>query len=286
MTEVADVTRTPISTPIDLFSSARAEYLVQIIESAALVQRRSQFFLWTQNVLQSFLPHQMALCAVYNRQVKELTFDAFHSVPVAPFLLKMFTDAQAPLLRELLLEWIGRRGRCTSIDMAALGRRIGTQVVNAIVDAGLGELLVHGVARPGRPSELESLFVLAAPPGTRWELAHMAFFELLLPQIHSTYLRVQATERDLGGATQASLKTRMADSGSPITQRESEVLLWVRDGKSNQEIGAELQISALTVKNHLQKILRKLGAANRAQAVALAISQGLIASGRSLDTTK
>lgn len=284
-TEVNEVTSTPTDMAmVDLYSSARAEYLVQIIESAALVHRRSQFFLWTQNVLQSFLPHQMALCAVYNRQVKELTFDAFHSVPVPPFLLKMFVDAQSPLLRQVVLDWIGRRGRCTIIDVVALGNRIGTNAAHAIVDAGLGELLVHGVARPYRPNELESLFVLAAPPGTRWAPAHVAIFELLLPQIHSTYLRVQATERELGGTVQAPVKARVADTGSPITRRESEVLLWVRDGKSNQEIGEELKISALTVKNHLQKILRKLGAANRAQAVALAISQSLIASGRSPDT--
>ena len=36
-------------------------------------------------------------------------------------------------------------------------------------------------------------------------------------------------------------------------------------------------ISPLTVKNHVQKILRKLGASNRAQAVSKAISLGLIA---------
>lgn len=45
----------------------------------------------------------------------------------------------------------------------------------------------------------------------------------------------------------------------------------MRDGKSNQAISNELGISALTVKNHVQKILRKLGAANRAQAVAKAL---------------
>jgi DNA-binding CsgD family transcriptional regulator len=41
---------------------------------------------------------------------------------------------------------------------------------------------------------------------------------------------------------------------------------------SNQQIGVKLGISALTVKNHVQKILRKLGASNRAQAVAIAMS--------------
>jgi DNA-binding CsgD family transcriptional regulator len=45
---------------------------------------------------------------------------------------------------------------------------------------------------------------------------------------------------------------------------------------SNQQIGVKLGISALTVKNHVQKILRKLGASNRAQAVAIAMTQDML----------
>jgi DNA-binding CsgD family transcriptional regulator len=60
-----------------------------------------------------------------------------------------------------------------------------------------------------------------------------------------------------------------------LTEREREILMGAREGKSNQEIGLSLGISALTVKNHIQKILRKLGAHNRAHAVALAMSHDL-----------
>ena len=63
---------------------------------------------------------------------------------------------------------------------------------------------------------------------------------------------------------------------STITEREKQILGWVREGMSNHEIGTELGISPLTVKNHVQKILRKLGAANRAQAVARAMTLNLL----------
>ena len=69
---------------------------------------------------------------------------------------------------------------------------------------------------------------------------------------------------------------RATTAGGALTEREREILRWAREGKSNLEIGAALDISALTVKNHIQKILRKLGASNRAHAVALAMSQGLL----------
>jgi DNA-binding CsgD family transcriptional regulator len=43
---------------------------------------------------------------------------------------------------------------------------------------------------------------------------------------------------------------------------------WVGKGKTNPEIGMILNISPFTVKNHLQRIFKKLDVMNRAQAVA------------------
>lgn len=54
-----------------------------------------------------------------------------------------------------------------------------------------------------------------------------------------------------------------------LTQRESEVLQWMAEGKSNAEVGQILEISAGTVKIHVQRVLAKLGAPNRTAAVAM-----------------
>jgi DNA-binding CsgD family transcriptional regulator len=54
---------------------------------------------------------------------------------------------------------------------------------------------------------------------------------------------------------------------SPLTAREREVIELVSTGATNQEIAAALVISESTVKSHVKHILRKLGAANRAEAV-------------------
>jgi DNA-binding NarL/FixJ family response regulator len=63
-----------------------------------------------------------------------------------------------------------------------------------------------------------------------------------------------------------------------VTGRECQILEGVRDGKSNREIAKALGLSPLTVKNHVQKILRKLGASNRTQAVTQAMANGVLAS--------
>jgi DNA-binding CsgD family transcriptional regulator len=68
----------------------------------------------------------------------------------------------------------------------------------------------------------------------------------------------------------------VARQSAVVTVREQQILRWVREGLSNQEIAEVLAISPLTVKNHVQKILRKLNAGNRAQAVALALARHLI----------
>ena len=94
-----------------------------------------------------------------------------------------------------------------------------------------------------------------------------------MPHIHGAWQRVQAVEQDVGMV--GTTPPPVVKAGG-VTQREREILCWLREGKSNLQIAEELGISALTVKNHVQKILRKLNAANRAQAVAQAMSLQLL----------
>ena len=70
--------------------------------------------------------------------------------------------------------------------------------------------------------------------------------------------------------------TRVAGGRSAITAREVQILEAVADGKSNKEIAGALAIAEDTVKTHLRNLFEKLGAADRAQAVAIALRQNLI----------
>lgn len=62
----------------------------------------------------------------------------------------------------------------------------------------------------------------------------------------------------------------------PLTPRELEVLTLMGQGHSNIEIADALVIAPRTAKVHVQNILAKLGAANRTEAVAIAVRQKLI----------
>jgi two-component system NarL family response regulator len=61
-----------------------------------------------------------------------------------------------------------------------------------------------------------------------------------------------------------------------LTQRETEILQRIVNGKSNKEIAGELAVAEGTIKSHISNILNKLGVADRTQAATVAIRRGLI----------
>ncbi len=96
-----------------------------------------------------------------------------------------------------------------------------------------------------------------APSSTRRLLEHLV---TALP----------AEQREPGAAQEA------VDS---LTEREREVLVLMARGRSNTEIGTDLFVAEATVKTHVGRILAKLGARDRVQAVVVAYETGLVVPG-------
>jgi DNA-binding CsgD family transcriptional regulator len=68
--------------------------------------------------------------------------------------------------------------------------------------------------------------------------------------------------------------------GGPLSGREREVLLLLMEGLSTKDIAARLFISLNTARNHVQRIIRKLGAHSRLEAVAIAQRRGITSAPR------
>jgi DNA-binding NarL/FixJ family response regulator len=64
-----------------------------------------------------------------------------------------------------------------------------------------------------------------------------------------------------------------------LTERESEVLRLMARGKTNAEIAAALYLGEATVKTHVGRVLAKLGARDRVQAVVMAYESGVVEPG-------
>jgi transcriptional regulator EpsA len=249
---------------LPLLSPTNAEVMIRLIETSVAVRHRPQFFAWAQSGLQSLLPHQVLVCGAYLRETRTLDFDVFNSVVVAPEAMALLANPQSDLWCGLIRCWVDGGGKPVQVESSDLTAVIDEGEARQLLSTGLTSLLVHGVARPQRADELETMFLFASTTPQLTSRSRL-LAEMLLPHLHSTWLRMKA------GPIQPEPVTplRRDDARALITEREAQILSGVREGKTNQQIGAELGISALTVKNHVQKILRKLGAANRAQAVAM-----------------
>lgn len=65
-------------------------------------------------------------------------------------------------------------------------------------------------------------------------------------------------------------------AGSDLTDREFEVLRFAAKGLSNKEIADQLFLSVNTIRNHMQRVLNKLGAHSKLEATAIAVRLGIV----------
>ena len=96
---------------------------------------------------------------------------------------------------------------------------------------------------------------------------------LLAPEITR---RVIATFARPGGPATPGREGRRLDD---LTPREHEVLVLLAGGATNAEIAARLFLGETTVKTHVSRVLMKLGARDRTQAVVLAYELGVVRPG-------
>jgi len=93
-------------------------------------------------------------------------------------------------------------------------------------------------------------------------------------EIAEAIRRVHAGQKYIPPEVATQLAEHLGDD--PLTERELEVLQQVMVGSGNRAIADHLLISEETVKAHLKHVMEKLGAADRTQAVTIALRRGLI----------
>jgi DNA-binding NarL/FixJ family response regulator len=104
---------------------------------------------------------------------------------------------------------------------------------------------------------------------------------------HSVATVIAAVEAVLRGETPISpdvagglIGRRSLSVGGDLTRREADILQLIGAGLSNHDIAEELRISVNTVRNHVQRVLTKLDAHSKLEAVAIAARNGLLRSDR------
>jgi transcriptional regulator EpsA len=242
--------------------------LLAVIADAALVRRRYEFFVWAQLRLQSMLPHDVLVCGVPRSPGARMFYDYHYSSPVDPAALTRLCHPRDGLANDLVDRWIGDGYEPLIINRdSSRGEdlRLGTELASL----GFIDCIVHGIPKIQAAAAAHCVFMFVSFKRCSTELDRR-LVQLMVPHLFSAYSRALTRERPVVDTDQGDNRDAL------ITDREVEIMRWIRDGKSNLEIGMILSISPLTVKNHVQKILRKLNASNRAQAVSKGISMKLL----------
>ncbi|MYM25915.1 helix-turn-helix transcriptional regulator [Duganella sp. FT135W] len=242
-----------------ILSKLEQEYLLHAIEAALPLQDARQFFLWTQGQLQALLPHQVMVCLQLGAQDELQHVECLHSTVLDAALLSRLSHREDGLALRLARH-CRQGGRLPAMLDAGPGAdplKAGHGLApfqGELRELGLENMLMHASERLPGGSTFFVLFGLPHRPRPR----QAYFLELLLPYLHMSLQRINRQQAQARAGTLAR----------PVSAREAEILHWVREGKSNEEIGLILGISGLTVKNHLQRVYRLLGVSNRAQAIA------------------
>lgn len=128
---------------------------------------------------------------------------------------------------------------------------------------GLHNLATHGVTDLSQ--QLASYFGFSRK--ARWRGEDEQMLRMVVPHLHIALTRLAQRQQEAPVAGPA---------GESLSPREREILGWMCLGKSNIEIATILGISFWTVKIHVSNLMKKLMVCNRSQAVARAITLGII----------
>ncbi|HEX5129386.1 MAG TPA: XrtB/PEP-CTERM-associated transcriptional regulator EpsA [Usitatibacter sp.] len=247
-------------------NDSEREALLLNIDVSLRVHTRPQLFSWVQGALHSLIPHEVLLCGLQEGRQSPMRVDNFSTATLDGDKLNESFQQDVSLVPQLIKQW--EENRCRAIiSETERGPFASGALARALAGLGAPTVLAHGTHDAS--GDMVSFFVFAGKPGTLGpKQAYLA--DLIVPYMHAAWVRSQVTwPLDRAGAT------KPAKAGL-LTPREQQILQWIYHGKSNIEIGMILDISPLTVKNHVQKTLRKLNVLNRTQAVGKALALRIV----------
>ena len=264
-TDAHDLVDQPDASGAQLNDSER-EALLLNLDVSLRVNTRPQLFSWVQGALQSLIPHEVLLCGLQEGRQAAMRVDTFSTAPTDTARLGEFFQHDTALVPHLIKLWEENRCQAVIADADRAGPNGAGTLSRELGRLGVNHVLAHGTH--DSTGTMSSFFVFACRSGMIGaKQAYLA--NLVVPYLHCAWTRSLVTW-PLERAGVKPVKTGL------LTPREQQILQWIYHGKSNIEIGMILEISPLTVKNHVQKTLRKLNVLNRTQAVGKALALRIV----------
>lgn len=265
--------------------------LVQTAEASLGVKEHMDLLHWLQGDVQRFLPHEVLIAGWGDFEKGDVRFDVVSAVPhLRTETLYALGDANRPAAEACMNNFqatdftecgvvpflVRMHSRWRAVDFTPVialrkGENNGMDFICRRCDREAAEFLrtirscvIHGVH--DRRQKLECIYVFLSTD----ELPDPLFLRnlsFLLPYVDHSLRRVSHLPIQVASPQPAKAAAEEPEEPVALSQREIEIMEWVRIGKTNFEIGVILNLSAFTVKNHLQRIYKKVGTSGRAHTV-------------------
>jgi transcriptional regulator EpsA len=255
----------------DFFSTRTAEELLRfhrVLSRSLALPGREDVQDWLKADMQRYLPHELLVRAWGDFDSREIEHDIVSILDVLPHR-GVATWTMDPMLSRFFNRWkqIGRKAYALHAgERGFLLEKSGVRCALSESLKGMRSAMVHGVL--DTQSLSCSLYVTFRSDG-RFDAPHCEAFQLVLPYLHHAMRQIEHQAQQVRAPR---LYSQLIDPKfmreNALTEREVEIVEWVAMGKTNSEIGSILGLSLFTVKNHLQRIFKKMNVSNRAQAVA------------------
>jgi transcriptional regulator EpsA len=240
-------------------SEAESARFLNVVCQSLLINRHYQLFAWLTGELQEFLPHDILICVWGDFARWDLKLDVVSAIPGVR-TAELGSCSIDNIVRDAYLQWreAGRKPLVLRPDEAQANCAC---AIHAAIRT-MRSALVHGIRdeRAGCDSLYITLSRDPFPKDTGRERFD-ARLESLVAHIDLACRRVAALPL---------CKPLLDRAAAPLdlSSREREILERMCRGNTNVDIAAALEISPFTVKNHVQRIFRKIGVRNRTQAAA------------------
>ena len=242
--------------------------LLGLIGSLLDVENATDFERWSSGSLQELLPHAMMICGLAEIRPEAINIRKVivHAWPLA--YLDALKQPDGSFYSPIMNRWNERHAPQLYLPEHDTGVATPqhTQWREVFHDYGLQNIASHGVHDVA--GSVTSYFNFSSLPG-KLDARTTGLLELLTPHMHLALTRALSNVPLLTSCETGHLPS--------LTVREHDVLHWMLEGKTNWEIAQISGRSEHTIKHQVERILNKLEATNRAQAVAKAIALGLIA---------
>ena len=228
------------------------------------IRSHFELLLWLQGDIQKYIPHDVMIAAWGDFAIGVIYIDVVSALPgirTGNVSSKSLID----LLLSLFNNWLtnSKKPFNMSVDKGLFHEH---QILHVDTDTTLKKMksaLVHGIKDFRGGHDCLYIFISTS---SKTPQQSRKFVANILPYIDFSLRQLEHLPEQLPGV--AVIKEEPEDEiVGTLSSREVEIMEWVKGGKTNQDIGMILNISAFTVKNHMQRIFKKLDVLNRAQAV-------------------